>query len=197
MGLILVTNKATGLQECVETKTLRRIVTDREQSGSIIYTKSYLPNRGRIFVDEDLSTIFNQQDTVLYDCDMVLVTLRSNSEQIILFTSNFDDIGVTSILDSNGITLGSKIIQKDSMPDFEVEEPISVIYAYQKVGGVNLNFLFVTRKSDNKELIVMSNMIKYIAQDQVTNDSIINFLINDTNLVVNEALTNIFASQSA
>ncbi len=194
MGLILATNKATGLEECFESSTIRRIVTDRESAGSIIYTHSYLPNRGRIFVNEDLSNLFAQQDTALLDLGMVLVTLRSNSEQIILFSHNFDDKGVVD-LKENGVSVGSKVIQKDSLPDFEVEEPLSVIYGYQKA-GVSLGFINITRKSDGEAMLLMDHRIKYIKEDQVTGDAVVNFY-NDTEMVVNESLGAIYSSQSA
>lgn len=197
MALLSITNRETGLQELLETTKLRRIVTDRELGGSIVYYKSNYTNRGIVYVTEDLATIFAQQDTALFDLGMVLVTdIRPvTPEQIILFSHNFDDKGVVDRRDENGNVIGSRIIQMGAMPDFDVEEVISVVYGYQKA-GVNLGFINVTRKSDNEGLLVMDHRIKYIKQDIVTGDATINF-DNGTEVVVNESIVALQAAQSA
>lgn len=191
MGKILVVAAGSGLTECIATSQIKEIVA--VTGGSEIYFKT--TDRGRLKVNDTLANIYAQQNTSLYDLGMVLVTDSNKSRQVILFTHNFEAVGIVQERNSAGAVVGSKIIQENALPDYVVDELIAAIYAQQKA-GVNLGMNLVTRTDDNEPIVVMDQHINYIT-DEPGGTYIILKATNVGRILVDEACAAIHGAQSA
>ena len=194
MAKLLVVGLISGLTELIETSGLKEIV-DTPSGAELIFKDPY---RGRLQVDDPIADLYDQQDGDLYDLGMVLVTESSTGREVILFTENFDAVGVVQEKDKTGVVIGSKIIQKDQMKNYVVDELIAAIYAQQKA-GVNLGMNLVTRSSDSEPLIVMDKHINYIT-DEVVNAVTSTYVVLKTpngKIQVDETCAAIQAAQSA
>ena len=199
MGKVLVTVTASGLTEAIATEELKEIVA-LTGGGSELYFKT--TNRGRLQVDESLAVLFAQQNTALFDLGMVLVTDSALARQVILFAHNFESVGIVQEKDNAGVVIGSRIIQKDAMPDYLVDELVAAIYAQQKA-SVNLGMNLVNRiqsAQSNEPLVIMDQGINYIideVENAVTTTYVVFKASNLGKMKVVETATAIHGAQSA